>query len=172
MAVILEERGFEGVQKVRAECSGFKCDKAVDRCCCRRMLFNEPDFVNVESLLEITCKARGYAVIFLPKFHCELNFIEQCWGFAKRKYRLNPPSSLESKLESNVIAALDTVPLQVMRRYALSLSFESNNMTACVTDLQHGLSASWMPIERVSMANKQRGQVKNIVDIASFRTHS
>jgi hypothetical protein len=60
MAIILKERGY------------------------RRMLYNKPDFVGVESLLETHCKSRGYGVIFLPKFHCELNFIEQCWGYASR----------------------------------------------------------------------------------------
>jgi transposase len=39
--------------------------------------------VLVESLLETYCKSCGVNVIFLPKFHCELNFIEQCWGYAK-----------------------------------------------------------------------------------------
>jgi len=55
-------------------------------------------------------------VIFLPKFHCELNFIEQCWGYAKRIYRCYPPSSKESELEANVIKALDSVPLDSMRK--------------------------------------------------------
>ena len=86
MAIILEERGYRNVQKIQAECPKFQCEQGVDRCCCRRMLYNEPDFVEVESLLETLCKSRGYCVTFLPKFHCELNFIEQCWGYAKRKY--------------------------------------------------------------------------------------
>jgi len=30
------------------------------------------------------CEARGYEVLFLPKFHPELNFIEMCWGYGKR----------------------------------------------------------------------------------------
>jgi transposase len=38
-------------------------------------------------LLETACEARGFRAIFLPKFHCELNFIEQCWGYSKRVYR-------------------------------------------------------------------------------------
>ena len=88
------------------------------RCCCRRILYNEPDFVNVESCLEATCKALGVLVIFLPKFHCELNFIEQCWGYAKRIYRLNPESSREDILEKNALAALETIPLPTMRRFA------------------------------------------------------
>ncbi|KIK93487.1 hypothetical protein PAXRUDRAFT_145031, partial [Paxillus rubicundulus Ve08.2h10] len=82
------------------------------------ILYTQPDFVGVESLLEMLCKARGYQVLFLPKFHCELNFIEQCWGFAKRLYRQFPASSKEADLERNVVVALDSVPLITMRRFA------------------------------------------------------
>ncbi|KIK96560.1 hypothetical protein PAXRUDRAFT_825838 [Paxillus rubicundulus Ve08.2h10] len=47
------------------------------------MLYNEPDFVNVKSMLELACASEGVHVLFLLKFHCELNFIEQCWGHTK-----------------------------------------------------------------------------------------
>ena len=70
--------------------------------------------MNIESLLETTCCARGVQVLFLPKFHCELNFIEQVWGHAKCVYCEFPPSLKESDLEKNVIKALDSVPLLVM----------------------------------------------------------
>ncbi|KAK6993275.1 hypothetical protein R3P38DRAFT_2801000 [Favolaschia claudopus] len=51
--------------------------------------------------------------------NCELNFIEQCWGYAKRIYRLNPESSRADVLEKNALAALDAVPLLSMRRFAI-----------------------------------------------------
>jgi hypothetical protein len=63
------------------------------------------------------CRAQGIDVIFLPKFHCELNFIEQCWGYAKRIYRMIGPSKSQSVLEQNVINSLDAVPLLSIRRY-------------------------------------------------------
>jgi len=116
MAAILHERGHADVSKVRAECPKFQCKKGVDRCCCRRMLYNEPDFVNVKSLLEIACEARGFRAIFFPKFHCELNFIEQCWGYSKRVYRELPISSKETDLERNVLTALESIPLDAIRR--------------------------------------------------------
>ncbi|GLB37418.1 hypothetical protein LshimejAT787_0404690 [Lyophyllum shimeji] len=115
-ATILEERSFVGASKLRAECPKFKCAPPALDCCCRRLLYNQPDFMNVESILETTCNARGFRVIFLPKFHCELNFIEQCWGYAKRVYRLNLESSREDVLEKNALAALDAVPIESMRR--------------------------------------------------------
>jgi len=118
MAVILKERGFGDMSQVRAECKDFKCAPGATACCCRRILYNQPDFANVESLLEITCKAKGIKVIFLPKFHCELNFIEQCWGYAKRVYRLNPESSREDILEKNALNSLEAIPLTSMRKFA------------------------------------------------------
>ena len=75
-------------------------------------------FSNVESLLETTCKARGFQVLFLPKFHCELNFIEKCWGYSKRTYRQYPISSKESDLEHNVLMALDSMLLVSMHWFA------------------------------------------------------
>ncbi|KAF9224278.1 hypothetical protein BS17DRAFT_831223, partial [Gyrodon lividus] len=66
-----------------AQCKEFKCAPCSTNCCCCCILYNQFDFINVKSLLEITCKRRGFRLLFLLKFHCELNFIEQCWGYAK-----------------------------------------------------------------------------------------
>ncbi|KIJ10549.1 hypothetical protein PAXINDRAFT_164241 [Paxillus involutus ATCC 200175] len=120
MVQILEERGFEAKKlKLKAQCNKeFKCAPGLTDCCCRRILYNQPDFIQIDSLLETTCKMKGFNVMFLPKFHCELNFIEQCWGYAKRVYRCYPPSSKDADLEANMIKALDSVPLESMRKFA------------------------------------------------------
>jgi transposase len=65
----------------------------------------EPDFQAQKSMLEEHCAKQGYEVIFFPKFHLELNFIEQCWGYAKRVYRMFPESSSEEDLEWTTVAA-------------------------------------------------------------------
>jgi hypothetical protein len=114
MAKILEERGYGNMSKIHAECTGFKCDPEVSQCCCWRILYNEPDFMNVKSLLQRVCEAQGFKVLFLPKFHCELNFIEMCWGHAKQVYCLYPPSSKEEDLKKNMLSALETILLQQM----------------------------------------------------------
>ena len=117
MAVILEERGLIVESKLQAQCKDFKCPKGVTSCCCCWwVLYNQPDFVQVKSLLETTCKACGFTVIFLPKFHCKLNFIEQCWGFAKQIYWNYPTSFKEVDLEHNILSALESVTLDSMCR--------------------------------------------------------
>src|SRR5882724_7690671 len=116
MAIILEERGYLA-SNLQAECKGFKGPKNATSCCCWCMLYNEPEFSEVESLLETTCKARGFQVLFLPKFHCELKFIEQCWGYSKRTYRQCPISSKKGDLKCNVLMALDSMPLASMHHF-------------------------------------------------------
>ncbi|KIK97179.1 hypothetical protein PAXRUDRAFT_136819, partial [Paxillus rubicundulus Ve08.2h10] len=87
MAQILLECGYLNAPKLLAKCKDSKCPSGdCSDCCCRRLMYSQPDFVNIESLLEVTCHACGFNVIFLRKFHCELNFIEQCWGFVKQLY--------------------------------------------------------------------------------------
>jgi hypothetical protein len=85
------------------------------------VLCNQPDFARVESLLKAYCKSQGVEVIFLPKFHCKLNFIEQCWGYAKQIYQHYPPSSKEADLEQSVVSALEAVPLDSMRKSILPI---------------------------------------------------
>ena len=118
MATILTKRGYD-IQKKKAQCGKkfSNCPEGSTDCCCHWVLFNEPDFKNVDSILEADAKAWGFqTLLFLLKFHCELNFIEQCWGHAKRCYWTFLASSKESDLEKNVIQALNEVPLISIRQ--------------------------------------------------------
>ena len=111
-----------------SQCKGFKCPQAPQaaaetdqppNCCCRRLLYSQPDFVNVKSLLEEHCEKRGFMVLILPKYHCELNPIEMVWGRAKYCYRLNPPSTKEEDVERYATAALAAVTIDEMPRLFL-----------------------------------------------------
>lgn len=79
MAIILHERSIK-VDGLQAQCPKFKYSPLALFCCTRQILYNQPDFYDVDSLLEIHCRKQpeGYLVVFLPKFHCELNSIERC----------------------------------------------------------------------------------------------
>ncbi|KAJ3739722.1 hypothetical protein DFH05DRAFT_1406735 [Lentinula detonsa] len=117
MQQILKERGLYPEKGLNAQCEGFKCESGKSDCCCRRLLFNQPDFTNQPSALEELITSRGHLCDFYPKYHCELNFIEMYWGAAKFHYRnhVTRPSNLQ-EMEARIVECLDYVPLAQMRR--------------------------------------------------------
>src|ERR1700683_5396173 len=89
--------------------SKFQCsNKGQTNCCYHQVLYNQLDFVHVKFLFETYCKFCRIMVIFLPKFRCELNFIEQCWSYVKQIYKHYLPSSKEANLEQSSLS----VPIQ------------------------------------------------------------
>lgn len=70
----LEEQGFN-VSNLKAKCSPV-CPFESERCCMARLMSQQEDFTNQESMLEKIIHDAGHECIFLPKFHCELNPIE------------------------------------------------------------------------------------------------
>lgn len=113
---ILLERGLIAESRLKLMCKNFDC--ASTDCCQRRVLYNQPDFSDPTSALETFCHKRGFRVIFIPKFHCELNPIEQCWGASKRVYREYPLAPADM-LEKNVLSSLATVHVDAIRRYVV-----------------------------------------------------
>ncbi|KIJ43410.1 hypothetical protein M422DRAFT_123623, partial [Sphaerobolus stellatus SS14] len=77
-----------------------------------------PYFINQKSALEELILSCGHICDFYPKFHCELNFIEQYWGAAKLCYQASPHTKNIDEIEANVLASLDNVPLVQIRHYA------------------------------------------------------
>ena len=89
----------------------------MDNCCAVHVLSLQPDFLAQKPLIREVIENRGHKVIFYPKFHCELNFIEMFWGAAKRYTRNNCDYSFKA-LEKIVSETLNSVPLEQIRRYA------------------------------------------------------
>jgi hypothetical protein len=74
LETVLKERGYRNL-KLRAKCRPV-CPIENQECCMARWLSHQDDFKNQVSMLEELVKRRGHEIIFLPKFHCELNPIE------------------------------------------------------------------------------------------------
>lgn len=116
METIIRECGLWPEKGLNAQCEGFKCVTGKKDCCCRRVLFTQPDFVNQKSHLEELITSRGHICDFYPKYHCELNFIEQYWGAAKLIYRSTSKTTDMKEMERNVRECLDDVPhVQIQR---------------------------------------------------------
>ena len=98
MKRVLEERGLYR-DGLRMECKKQWTDEQGQRhtrrgcvdgdedCCGRRIMELQPDFQEQKGLLEEEVTRRGHLVMFYPKFHCELNWIEYFWGDGKRRTR-------------------------------------------------------------------------------------
>jgi hypothetical protein len=142
MEQILRERDLWPEQGLRAECEGFKCPSGQVNCCCRRVLFNQADFVNQKSQLEEYITSRGHICDFYPKYHCELNFIEQYWGAAKAQYRNMQRTSTIDAMEGNMVQCLDGIPLNQIRRFALYFTLIHSSLHQYIVDMPtdlHGL---------------------------------
>ena len=50
----------------------------------RKVMSQQPDFLAQKGRLEEIIIAAGHQIIFYPKFHCELYYIENFWGAAKK----------------------------------------------------------------------------------------
>ncbi|CAG8802744.1 12433_t:CDS:1 [Cetraspora pellucida] len=117
MYQVLEERvlTYSNLKKI---CLDYKKRAPQERdCCAIRILSLEPDFANQKSLLEEIVKEAGHKIIFYPKFHCELNYIESYWGAVKVNTCANYDYSFKS-LKNIVLMALDSVPLIQIRKYS------------------------------------------------------
>jgi hypothetical protein len=109
---ILTERGLYQA-RLRGKCKS-KCETDRVDCCNKRILELQPDFQQQKSLVQEVIEAAGHLCIFLPKFHCELNFIEFFWGLVKKYLRDNCDFSFNT-LKENMPKALADVRLSTMR---------------------------------------------------------
>jgi hypothetical protein len=125
MEAIIREWGlWPAMGGLNAQCKGFKCEAGKKYCCCRRLLFTQPDFMNQKSHLEELITSQGHICDFYPKYHCELNFIEQYWGAAKLCYHSSPKTNDIAEMEANIKACLDDVPnIQIRRLGGFCASF-------------------------------------------------
>ena len=114
MKQVLIERGIDTAD-LQMECKD-KCDVDASSCCAKRILEHQPDFQAQKSLVQEVIEKAGHLCIFLPKFHCELNFIEFFWGAVKR-YLHNNCDYTFNTLKDNLPKALASVDKKIIHRW-------------------------------------------------------
>jgi hypothetical protein len=93
------------------------CDPGLNgECCATVLLQSQRDFTEQRGRLQEEVEAAGHSVIFYPKFHCELNFIERFWCASKHYARENCEYSLKG-LRMAVPAACKSVSTATINRY-------------------------------------------------------
>jgi hypothetical protein len=117
MEQIIYEHGLWPKGGLLAACPSFKCPKGCVDCCCRHLLFIQPDFISQKPELQEFIESHGHLCDFYPKYHCELNFIEQYWGAAKHRFRVAGCASTINEMEKKVIDCLDGVSVDHIQRF-------------------------------------------------------
>jgi transposase len=115
--ILLMERGLlQPGCSLRGACESQSSHAADGRCCCKRLLALQPDFRSETSALERVAVSGGHRCLFLPKYHCELNWIERYWGAAKKYARRHCGYSLPALRMCVPIAlsqTLDELPAEL-----------------------------------------------------------
>jgi hypothetical protein len=116
----------KGMKQVLTECglwsNGLQmqckdsCNLYATACCAKRLLDLQSDFKAQCSLVQEVIEADGHLCIVLPKFHCELNFIEFFWG-AVKKYLCDNCDYAFTTLKENLLKVMASVQLSTIRKW-------------------------------------------------------
>jgi hypothetical protein len=76
-------------------------------CCTSYVLSHEPDFEEQEEWLTQVVHQEGFEIIFYPKYHCELNYIEMIYIYiyiymGLEKHTIVEPAVTTTKISRNV----------------------------------------------------------------------
>ena len=85
---ILSERKLYPAAGLKGACESGVPHREGGDCCCQKLLDVQPDFAQECSALQhLVEDFARHLCMFLPKFHCELNWIERLWGAVKQYMR-------------------------------------------------------------------------------------
>ncbi|PKK56082.1 hypothetical protein RhiirC2_800796 [Rhizophagus irregularis] len=91
--------------------------KGIKQMLTERNIWLEKDFCEQRSILEEAIIKAGYIFECYPKFHCECNFIERYWGFAKWETRRLCNYNYNDLL-LQVLEVLISVSVTTIRKFA------------------------------------------------------
>ena len=81
----------------------------------RRVLSQQPDFMEQKCMLQEYIEACGHKCFFLPKFHCELNTMEMIWGVGKRRFKDNDAFNSRTHV-TRLKTAFESMTTDVIRK--------------------------------------------------------
>jgi transposase len=113
--VVLHERGLWRAG-LNLRCGKGGCNNDWTDCCAKQILDHQPDFQAQKSLVQETIEGTGHTCVFLPKYHCEINFIEYFWGVVKHYLQEHCDYSFTT-LKLNMPKALASVPVELIRKW-------------------------------------------------------
>jgi len=122
LKTILMERGLffdehgHGLPKICHACEAHEKAYNTERCCARYVLSQQPDFLAQKEWLTEVVTVLGHNIIFYPKYHCELNFIELVWGWLKSYLRRHCHFNFAKLKEQLPRAMHDDMPIAFVRR--------------------------------------------------------
>jgi len=100
--------------KLNMQCKA--CPNNGTACCAKHILELQPDFKGQKSLVQKVIEAAGHLCIILPKFHCELNFIEYFGGAIKQWIHEHCDYTFVT-LQVNMPQALASVDALLIRKW-------------------------------------------------------
>ena len=160
LEALLTERGLYPTGGLKGSCANAAAHSDDNQCCCARLLAVQPDFAAECSALQHVVEARititnaygcytsqRHKCLFLPKFHCELNWIERMWGASKQFCRANCMYSIQG--------LRDTVPLSLSQSLDDLPQAGQQRSDLPVSPLY--LQRRWARISRQYMAEYRKG---------------
>ncbi|RPB06967.1 hypothetical protein P167DRAFT_477251, partial [Morchella conica CCBAS932] len=123
---VLEERGIWPKECLYLDCTsrrtplGEKIPHQKPSCCSRMLLSQQPDFLEQKGRVQEIVEAKGHMLLFYPRFHCELNWIEYFWARVKLYTRTNCEYDIKS-LRRNVPLALEEASSLIPKWWGKSL---------------------------------------------------
>ena len=85
------------------------------RCCASYCLSQQPDFLAQREWLREWIEDRGHSLIWYPKYHCELNFLEMIWAYIKAKLRKLCNYNF-AEFEEILPQVLENLPMEFVRK--------------------------------------------------------
>ena len=83
----------------------------------RALLDDQPDFAAQKEWLQEIVEGAGHEIIFVPKYHPELSFIEMMWGYVKCLLRRSCTFNYHH-LHAKLPGALTGIPVASARRFS------------------------------------------------------